>query len=81
MKKKINPVEITAEKRQEEFLKVFRRFDSIGEGAEYIAQATGCVVGTVMVWRCKKKSGYGIPKRPFTLLMAKIEEEAKKVKK
>jgi len=71
----MNVSEMTAEQRQKEFLKVFRSFDSIGDGAEFVAKATGSNVGTVMVWRCKKRSGYAIPKRPFMMLMAAVEAQ------
>ena len=65
--------EMTPEQRQNEFLAVFRRFGSIGKGAQWIADATGSSVATVLVWRCKKRTGYAIPKRPFIMLMEALK--------
>lgn len=63
----------TPEERQREFLAVFRRFDSIGDGARWIAEACGVKPITVMLWRTKKRSGYVIPARAYTALKNQLQ--------
>lgn len=57
------------DERQQNFLSVFKHFDNVGKAAEWIAQVTLSSPATVMVWRCKGGSAYGIPERPYKMLM------------
>jgi len=65
---------IPSEDRQKVFLGVFKNFDSIAEGAKWIADATESSVTTVMIWRCKGETGYPIPNRPYRMLMKAVAE-------
>ena len=62
---------ISPEQRTQQFLNVFRHFNSVREGAEWIAEVTGSSPNTVMVWRvsAERKTGYNIPYRPYKMLM------------
>lgn len=66
---------VPPQKRKEDFLKVFRNFDSKREGAEWIAEVTGSSVATVFVWRCKTETGYTIPMRPYKMLMEAVAKK------
>lgn len=66
---------VSPEKRKQDFLNVFKHFDSVREGVEWIAQVTGSSPNTVMVWRVdsERKSGYSIPYRPWKMLMDAVK--------
>ena len=74
-----DPNKLLPEERQIEFLRVFKLFDSVGKGAEWIANACGVKPITVMVWRTKKKSGYCIPERAYKTLIAQIKSNPPQV--
>jgi hypothetical protein len=59
--------------RQEKFLSLFKYFDNTKKACEWIGKATMSSPATVAVWRCSGPSAYGIPERPYKMLMDKIK--------
>lgn len=55
--------------RQKNFLGVFKHFKNAKEAAKWIGEVTLTSPSTVYVWRCKGATAYGIPERPYKMLM------------
>ncbi len=65
---------VPPDERQRNFLSVFKHFKNAKEAAQWIGEVTLTSPATVYVWRCKGETAYGIPERPYKMLMDAVAQ-------
>ena len=64
-----------SDNRKEEFVKIFRAFDSIGDGIRWVMSVTGVKEPTVRFWKGNGSFGYTIPDKKWAQIKTAMERD------